>query len=346
MKKSRIAIINITGYIGAEVARLLCSHPGVQIVSVTGRSEAGKKLEKVMPHLSAIDLTIETEPGEADLVFSSLPHKAGADTIAPLVRKGVRVIDLSADFRLKDAAEYPRWYDFSHPAPELLSKAVYGLTELRRSEVPSATLLANPGCYPTGAILALAPAFKAGIIHPDVIVDSKSGVSGAGRTPSLGTHYAEVNESTSAYAVEGHRHLPEIVQELGAFHQAGPVAVTFLPHLVPMTRGILSSCYARLVEGRIASGQKGIAEVRDMYREFYKNEPFVKVVDTPPGTKQTWGSNLCLLHPAIDLRTNRLMVISCIDNLVKGGAGQAIQNMNLMLGFPEDTGLQALPVYP
>lgn len=346
MKQFRIAIINITGYIGGEVARLLYSHPGVQIVSVTGRSEAGKKLGKVMPHLSDIDLTIEAEPGEADLVFSSLPHKASADTIAPLARRGVRVVDLSADFRLKDAAEYPRWYDFTHPAPELLPKAVYGLTELRRSEVASASLVANPGCYPTSAILALAPAFKAGLVYPDVVIDSKSGVSGAGRTPSLGTHYAEANESVSAYALGGHRHIPEIVQELGAFHQGGPVSVTFLPHLVPMTRGILSSCYARLVEGRITSGQQGIDELRHLYQKFYKDEPFVKVVETPPQTKQTWGSNLCLLYPTIDLRTNKLIVISCIDNLVKGGAGQAIQNMNLMLEFPETMGLQALPVYP
>lgn len=346
MKKFRVAIINITGYIGAEVARLLCSHPGVQIVSVTGRSEAGRKLGKVMPYLSDIDLTIEAEPGEADLVFSSLPHKASADTIAPLAKRGVRVVDLSADFRLKDAAEYPRWYDFTHPAPELLPKAVYGLTELRRSEVASASLVANPGCYPTSAILALAPAFKAGLIYPDVVIDSKSGVSGAGRALSLGTHYAEANESVSAYALEGHRHIPEIVQELGAFHQGGPVSVTFLPHLVPMTRGILSSCYARLVEGRVASGPQGAAELRHLFGEFYKDEPFVKVVDAPPQSKQTRGSNLCLLYPAIDLRTNRLIVISCIDNLVKGGAGQAIQNMNLMLGFPETMGLQALPVYP
>ncbi|MBM4444333.1 MAG: N-acetyl-gamma-glutamyl-phosphate reductase [Chloroflexi bacterium] len=346
MKQYRVAIINVTGYIGAEVARLLHGHPGVRIVSVTGRSEAGKKLGKVMPHLSDIDLTIEAEHGEADLVFSSLPHKASADACAPLVRKGIKVVDLSADFRLKDAAEYPRWYDFTHPAPELLPAAVYGLTELRRSEVAAASLVANPGCYPTSAVLALAPALKAGLIGPDVVVDSKSGVSGAGRSPSLGTHYAEVNESVAAYALEGHRHLPEIIQELGAFHTGGPVSVTFVPHLVPMTRGILSSCYAPLVKGRIAGGQQGTAELLHFYREFYKDEPFVKIVDAPPQTKQTWGSNLCLLYPAVDPRADRLIVISCIDNLVKGGAGQAIQNMNLMLGFPETTGLQALPVYP
>jgi len=346
MKQFRVSIVNVTGYIGAEVVRLLSCHPGVQIVSVTGRSEVGKKLGRVMPHLSDIDLVIEKEPKEADLVFSSLPHKASAEAIAPLVEKGVSVVDLSADFRLKDSAEYTRWYDFAHPAAELLPKAVYGLTELRRAEIARASLVANPGCYPTSTILALAPAFKGGLIHPDVIVDSKSGVSGAGRTPSLGTQYAEINESVSAYALEGHRHLPEIVQELGACHPDKPVSVTFLPHLVPMTRGILSSCYAGLVEGKIAASRQGIAELGQIYRDFYKGEPFVKVVDTPPQTKQTWGSNLCLLYPTIDLRTNRLITVSCIDNLVKGGAGQAIQNMNLMLGFPETTGLEALPVYP
>lgn len=346
MKTFKIAIINITGYIGAEVARLLYCHPGVQLVSVTGRSEAGKKLGKVMPHLSDIDLTIETEPREADLVFSALPHKASAEAVASLFKKGIKAIDLSADFRLKDAGEYPRWYDFAHPAPELLPKAVYGLTEIHRSEIARASLVANPGCYPTSAILALAPAVKAGIIHPDIIVDSKSGISGAGRALSLRTHYAEANENTLAYSLDGHRHLPEIVQELTALHPDSPLSVTFLPHLVPMTRGILSSCYARLVEGKIASTQQGISDLKQIYRDFYKGEPFVKVVDAPPQTKQAWGSNLCLVYPTIDLRTNRLIAIGCLDNLIKGGAGQAIQNMNLMLGFPETLGLEALPVYP
>jgi len=346
MKMAKVTIINVTSYMGMEVARLLCRHPGVQIVSVTGRSEAGKKLGDVLPHLWQIDLTIDTEPGEADLVFSSLPHKTSAEAILPLVGKGIRVIDLSADFRLKEPGEYPRWYDFTHPAPELLRSAVYGLTELHRSEVIQSSLLANPGCYPTGAILALAPAVKEGLIHPDIIVDSKSGVSGAGRTLNLKAHYAEANENVSAYALEGHRHLPEIVQELEALRAGGPLSITFLPHLVPMTRGILSSCYARLVDGKIPGGEKGIAQLRQIYRDFYQDEPFVKVVDVPPQTKHTWGSNLCLVHPTVDLRTNRLIAISCLDNLVKGGSGHAVQNMNLMLGFPETTGLESLAVYP
>jgi N-acetyl-gamma-glutamyl-phosphate reductase len=206
--------------------------------------------------------------------------------------------------------------------------------------------VANPGCYPISAILALAPAVKEGLIHSDIIVDSKSGVAGAGRTLSLQTHYSEANENVSAYALEGHRHLPEIIQELKALRADFSPSLTFLPHLVPMTRGILSSCYARLNEGKIANSQKGIAKLRQIYRDFYHGEPFVTVVDVPPQTKQTRGSNFCLIHPTIDLRTGRMVVISCLDNLVKGAAGQAIQNMNLMLGFPETTGLEALAIYP
>jgi len=346
MQLAKISIINITSYVGAELARLLCRHPGVQIISITSRSEVGKRLEEVLPHLSEIDLSIETEPKEADLVFSSLPHKASAEAILPLIKRGIRVVDLSADFRLKEAEEYQRWYDFTHPAPEFLKEAVYGLTEFHRSQVAHSSLVANPGCYPVGALLALAPAVKEGLIYPDIIVDSKSGVSGAGRTLSLGTHYSEANENVSAYALEGHRHLPEILQELKALRPDFSPSLTFLPHLVPMTRGILSSCYAQLAEGKIASSQKGIAELRQIYRDFYKGEPFVRVVDAPPQTKHTWGSNLCLIHPTIDLRTNRLIVISCLDNLVKGGAGQAVQNMNLMLGFPETMGLEELAIYP
>ena len=346
MSLTRIAIVNITGYIGAEVARLLCNHPKVKIVSVTGRSEAGKRLGNVMPHLSQLDLTIEAAPGEADLIFSALPHKASAEAIIPLIRRGIKVIDLSADFRLKEAGQYQQWYDHVHPAPDLLQKAVYGIPELHRAEVAKAQLVANPGCYPTGAILALAPAVKAGIIKRDIIVDSKSGVSGAGRALTLATHFPEVNENVAAYSMDGHRHLPEIVQELQALQPRETLMITFQPHLIPMTRGILSSCYAPMVEGKIPVSQHGVAELRQVYRDFYKGETFVKVVDVPPQTKQAWGSNLCLIYPTIDLRTGRLIVVGCIDNLVKGGAGQAIQNMNLMLGFPETTGLEALPVYP
>lgn len=346
MSLVRIAVVNITGYMGAEVARILYCHPKVKIHCVTGRSEAGKPLGAVMPHLSPLDLTIEAAPADVDLVFSALPHKASAEAIAPLIEKGIKVIDLSADLRLKDATQYQQWYGHEHPAPQLLKKAVYGIPELHRTEIARAQMVANPGCYPTSAILGLAPAIKAGLVQQDIVVDSKSGVSGAGRTLSLNTHYPEVNENLSAYSLDGHRHLPEIVQELQAIHHGEPLKITFLPHLVPMTRGILSSCYANLIPGRIPCTQQGAAELRQIYRDFYRGEPFVRIADTPPQTKQAWGSNLCLIYPTIDIRTGRLIVISCIDNLVKGGAGQAVQNMNLMLGFPEAMGLEALPVYP
>ena len=346
MSRTRAGIINVTGYAGIELARLLYQHPEVELVSVTGRSAAGKKLGQVFPHLSAIDLTIEAEPGAVDLVFSAMPHAESAKEIIPLLDRGVKVVDISADFRLKEVEQYPTWYEFTHPAPELLKQAVYGLPELHRAEISSAQLVANPGCYPTGAILALAPVVKAGLIEPDIIIDSKSGVSGAGRALSLGTHYSEVNEDVSAYALKGHRHLPEIIQELTLLRPAPPPSVTFVPHLIPMTRGILSTGYARLVSGKLASGKKGEAELRQLYLDFYKDEPFVRIVEQPPHTKHTSGNNLCLLYPAIDSRTGRFIVISCIDNLIKGAAGQAVQNMNLMLGIPETTGLEALSLYP
>ena len=343
MSRIRVGIINVTGYAGIELARLLYHHPEVELSSVTGRSAAGQKLSGVFPHVVDIDLTITAELGEADFAFSAMPHKASIEVVLPLVEQGVKVVDISADFRLKNASEYTDWYDFVHPAPEILQKAVYGLPELHRDEIANAGLIANPGCYPTGALLALVPVVKERIIDASIIVDSKSGMSGAGRALSLTTHYDEANENVSAYALKGHRHLPEIVQELSALDASYTPVVTFLPHLVPMTRGILTSCYCQLRETGMI---KGTEELKQLYRDFYKDEPFVKVLDNPPGTKYTWGSNLCLIHPSFDPKTGRVIIISCIDNLVKGAAGQAIQNMNIMCGFTEITGLEALPVYP
>ncbi len=344
MSKTKVGIINVSGYAGIELARLLYQHPQVELTSVTGRSATGQKLGTVFPHLAGIDLTIEAKLGEVDLAFSAMPHQESAKEIIPLLDRGIKVVDISADFRLKDAVEYLSWYGFTHPAPQLLEQAVYGLTELYRSQVASAQLVANPGCYPTGAILALAPVVKAGLIEPDIVIDSKSGVSGAGRTLSQQTHYSEVNEDATAYALDGHRHLPEIIQELKRLHPGQSPSVTFVPHLIPMTRGILTTCYAPLVSGKATDSEK--KKLKQLYLDFYQDEPFVKVVELPPHTKHTWGNNLCLIHPTVDQRTGRLIVISCIDNLVKGAAGQAIQNMNLMLGLPETTGLQALAIYP
>ena len=346
MSKTKVGIINVTGYVGMELARLLYQHPEVELVSLTGRSAAGKKLGQVFPHLSQINLTIEAELGNVDLAFSAMPHRESAREVISVLNRGLKVVDISADFRLKESAEYPRWYDFIHPAPQLLKQAVYGLPELYRSQVASAQLVANPGCYPTGAILALAPVVKEGLIEPDIVIDSKSGVSGAGRTPSLQTHFSEVNEDVAAYALEGHRHLPEITQELKLLRPEQLLSVTFVPHLIPTTRGILSTCYASLTSGKVAAGKKGEEELRQLYLDFYRDEPFVKIVEFPPHTKHTLGNNLCLLYPTIDHRTGRLIVISCLDNLVKGAAGQAIQNMNLMLGIPETTGLEAIAIYP
>ena len=346
MSKTKVGIINVSGYIGVELARLLYQHPQVELTSVTGRSAAGQKLGAVFPHLAGMDLTIEAELGEVDLAFSAMPHKESAKEVIPLVNRGLKVVDISADFRLKDAAEYPDWYGFTHPAPQLLEQAVYGLPELYHSQVASAQLVANPGCYPTGAILALAPLVKAGLIEPDIVIDSKSGVSGAGRTLSLTTHYSEVNEDVSAYALAGHRHLPEITQELNLLSPQQPPSVTFVPHLIPMTRGILTTAYATPSPGKVAAGGKGKEELMSLYLDFYQDKPFVRVVDSSPHTKHTWGNNFCLILPTIDRSGEKLIVISAIDNLVKGGAGEAIQNMNLMLGLPETTGLEAPAIYP
>ena len=319
-----------------ELARILSRHPDVQLTSVTGRTSAGKKLGEAFPHLSPLDLTITEDLTESvDVVFSALPHATSAERLQPLLQQGVRTIDISADFRLNDLSEYERWYG-EHPCPQYLEDAVFGLPELNRKDVASAGLVANPGCYSTAAILALAPAMNAGIIGPDVVVDGKTGVSGAGR----GNYpFSEVNESVMAYSVEGHRHLPEMDQELSRLNGAIGPRITFVAHLVPMTRGILVTCYAPLRD--VPSD-----DVRALYQDFYSGEPFVKVAETPPMTKHTLGNNDCVLYPTVDQRANRLIVIGCIDNLVKGAAGQAVQNMNVMFGMDESEGLRQLALYP
>jgi len=349
-----VSIINITSYTGLELLRLLAQHPQFLLTSVTGRSAAGKRLNEVFPQLgiaafsglaNASDLVISEEPEQTDLAFVCLPHAAAADSVLTLLERGIKVVDLSADFRLRDVARYEEWYKHTHPAPALLESAVYGLCERHRERIATASLVANPGCYATAAILALLPAVSANIIAPDLIIDGKSGISGAGRGLSLGTHYAEANEDVSAYSLTGHRHLAEITQELEAAALAGPLRITFIPHLIPMTRGILATCYADLKQdesGRIPTTE----QVRSLYAQYYAGEPFVHVVDQAPHTKWTYGSNACLVYPMVDTPTRRLLVISCLDNLVKGAAGQAIQNANLLSGLPETTGLPALSLYP
>ena len=343
----KAAIINVTGYGGAELARILAGHPELEVAAATGRSGAGRRLAEIFPHLSPVDLDITDEfEGEADVVFSALPHAASAEKVLPLLERGARVVDFSADFRLKDALAYREWYRIDHPSPGHLADAAYGLPELNREEVRSSRLVANPGCYPTAAVLALAPAVSGSLITGDIIIDAKSGVSGAGRGLSLTTHYSEVNDSLRAYSVAGHRHMPEITQELERINPGPDLRITLLTHLVPMTRGILVSCYAPLNPDVVGTGAGAAATITEAYADHYREEPFVEVVAEPPSTKQTLGSNRCCVYPTVDLRTNRLMAIACIDNLVKGAAGQAVQNANLMLGLEETSGLGQLAVYP
>ncbi|HLG62290.1 MAG TPA: N-acetyl-gamma-glutamyl-phosphate reductase [Ktedonosporobacter sp.] len=354
-----VSIVNVTSYTGLELLRLLAQHPQFVVTAVTARSAVGKRLDEVFPQLHAESaktalnpaLVIADEPERTELAFVCLPHAAAAESVQRLLQQGTKVVDLSADFRLHNVHMYEEWYKHTHPAPALLETAVYGLCERHRERIQQAALVANPGCHATTAILALAPALAAGIITPDVIIDSKTGISGAGRTPTLATHYAEANEDVSAYSVAGHRHLPEIAQELEAAATGGghPVdgllRITFLPHLTPMTRGILATCYADLKQDA-SLYMSTTAQVRALYKEYYANEPFVHVVDEPPHTKWTYGSNHCFIYPMVDTRTKRLIIISCLDNLVKGASGQAIQNANLLYGFAETMGLSSLGMNP
>lgn len=340
----RIGIINVTGFAGMEAARLLWKHPEARIVAATGRSLAGQRLGDAFPSLDIYgDLVISDEiDQDVDVVFSSLPTAASAVACAPFARAGVKVIDIAADFRLKEPGAFEQWMSGGepHPAPDLLQEAVYGLPELNREELKSARVVANPGCYPATSILALAPAVAEGLIGDQIVVDAKSGISGAGRGGGAGFGYSEVNEDVSAYKIAAHNHQPEIQQELANLREAPRPKVTFVPHLVPMTRGIHATCYAPL------SRSVTQAEVNELYREFYKDAPFTKVSSAPPHTKHTLGTNMCLVHPAVDERNGMLVAVGVLDNLGKGAAGQAIENMNLMLGLDQSTGLDLPAVYP
>ncbi|HEY7975796.1 MAG TPA: N-acetyl-gamma-glutamyl-phosphate reductase, partial [Ktedonobacterales bacterium] len=322
--------------------RLLRHHPVFELVEVTARSDAGRRVEQVFPQLSGLDLTFTERVERAEVVFSALPDDAAVEILPALVAQGRRTLDLSAGFRLHDAALYPTWYRYEHPAPALLEEAVYGLPEWTRARLPDARLVACPGCYPTAALLALGPALAHDLIAPDVIVDAKSGASGAGRSLTLTTHFSEANEDVSADGVSGHRHLPEIIQALAETPSAGRAAprVTFIPHLMPMTRGILATCYGTLRAG-VTEG-----DVRDAYRDAYADEPFVRLTSAPPHTKWSYGSNLCFVYPMIEPHSGRFVVISALDNLVKGAAGQAVQCANSMYGLPETLGLPVEGVYP
>lgn len=359
-----VSIVNVTSYTGSELLRLLAQHPQFEVISVTGRGTIGKRLEEVFPYLRAgvpasperrpaIDprLVITEEAAQTDLAFVCLPHAAAAEVVLKLLQRGTKVVDLSADFRLRDVATYEEWYQHTHPAPALLETAVYGLCEHYRDSIRTTSLVANPGCHTTTSILGLSPAFAAGIVEPNVIIDAKTGISGGGRNPSPSYHFPEVDEDVSAYGLSGHRHMPEIAQELnasairGQHPFAGDLRITFVPHLMPMTRGILATCYADLKQDDDRP-LLTTAEVRSLYEHYYANEPFVHVVDQPPHTKWTYGSNHCFIYPVVDARAKRLIVVSCLDNLVKGASGQAIQNANILYGLPETAGLAALGVHP
>ncbi|TVP77682.1 N-acetyl-gamma-glutamyl-phosphate reductase [Thioalkalivibrio sp.] len=340
-----VGIVGATGYTGVELLRLLASHPQVEIAAVTSRGDSGTPVAGMFPSLrGVVDLDFvapEVEQlGGCDAVFFATPHGVAHALAGPLLERGVRVIDLSADFRIRDAKIWTHWYGQAHGAPQWLDEAVYGLPELNRERIREARLLAVPGCYPTAVSLGLLPLLQARAIDPtDIIADAKSGVSGAGRKAQVGGLFAEVGENFRAYGSAGHRHLPEIRQTLETV-VGGPVGLVFQPHLVPMIRGIHATLYARPLDVDM--------DFQALFEAFYREEPFVDVL--PPGahpeTASVRGTNLCRIAVVRPVESERLMVLSVIDNLVKGASGQAVQGMNLMFGFPEGQGLGAIPVFP
>jgi N-acetyl-gamma-glutamyl-phosphate reductase len=333
----KAAVAGANGYAGMTLVNLLARHPGVQLSQLTSRSYAGKPFSEVFPLLELKgEFGPEPDPDGLDVVFSCLPHNVGASKAAGWITAGARVIDMSADFRLHDAKQYPIWYRQEHPEPGLLAKAVFGLPELHERELKDAELVAVPGCYSTASILALAPAVAAGLVASDIVVDAKSGVSGAGRSPGIGVHFSEVNESAGAYAIGGHRHLPELMQELGKLSRNGEVHVTFVPHLIPMTRGILASCYFDL--------KGSVAELEGAYREFYAGQPFTRVVDHTPATKLASHTNLCLINVAA--QGKKAVVTAALDNLLKGAAGQGVECFNIAFGFERTTALEGPAQWP
>lgn len=344
---TRVGIIGASGYTGIELARILTRHDMVELTVVTSRQYAGKKLSEIYPSLlDCVDLVCENITGRdlaerADLFFTAVPHQTAMNIVPQLIEAGKMVVDLSADFRLHDSAVYEEWYQ-PHCAKKYLSEAAYGLPEIHRQQIKSSRLVANPGCYPTSTILALAPLLKNKLIDPStIIVDSKSGTSGAGRGAQVGTLYCEVTDGFRAYKIASHRHTPEIEQELSEL--AGQdVVISFTPHLVPMSRGILSTIYAS------AENDLTNDTLHALYTDFYFDERFVRICPQGgfPATQYVRGSNFCDIGCTFDPRTGRVIVVSAIDNLVKGAAGQAVQNMNLMCGFTEGSGLETISLFP
>ncbi len=328
----RVAVFGAAGFAGALAARLLHAHPGFELAWITSRSDVGRRLDELYPQhrvsLELEELDLERH-SEVDAAIVAYPHGAAAPLVSELRRRAVRVVDLSADFRLRDPAVYEEWYRH-HEAPELLTEAVYGLPERYRDQIREAGLVANPGCYPTASLLALAPLAREGVIE-DVIIDAKSGVSGAGRAATEKTHFVTADENVSPYGVPRHRHTPEIEQELAEL--GAEVRITFTPHLLPLDQGELVSCY---VSG---NGDLDRLELPELYSDYYGEEPFVEVVGTPPGVRAVRETNFCRVSVHRDARTGRVLVFSVLDNLWKGAASQAVQNLNLMLGRPEAEGI-------
>jgi len=345
---TRAAIIGASGYTGSELLRLLIHHPSLTVSAVTSRQYAGRRVADVFPHIGHqygdlvfMEPDITAVIKEADAAFVALPHKTAMEAVSELAKAQIPVVDLSADFRFRDVSVYEKWY-VPHIAPELLERSAYGLPELYREEIPSAAVVGNPGCYPTGAVLGLAPLLSRGAVSPlGIVIDSKSGVSGAGRSPSPGTIYPETTDGIRAYGVLSHRHTPEISVHLS--RAAGENAdVTFTPHLMPAIRGILSTMYTQ------TTAPMKTADILDILVHAYAAEPFVRVLspDTLPDTRWVRGSNFIDIGALVDSSGSRAIIVTAIDNLVKGASGQAIQNMNLLLGFPEDAGLSHIPLFP
>jgi len=345
--KTRVGVIGATGYTGVELLRLLLLHPKVEVTVLTSQKYAGVEIGQVFPSLTKYlqlkceELSVDQISKKTDFIFTAVPHKTAMETVPLFYGQGKRVVDLSADFRFKDPALYERWYQ-KHSCPELLPESVYGLPELHREEIKNAKIVGNPGCYPTGALIGLIPLLKIGMMsYENIIIDSKSGVSGAGRDVVLGSLFCEVNEGVKAYNIFKHRHLPEIEQELSQLVRK-KITVTFIPHLIPMDRGILTTLYVNF------SKEVKTEDVLNAFQESYKKEPFVRIYPRGkvPNTKDVRGSNYCDIGVEVNEADGRAVIITAIDNLVKGASGEAVQNMNIMLGYPETMGLDVVPLFP
>ncbi|CAB4340619.1 MAG: N-acetyl-gamma-glutamyl-phosphate reductase [Actinobacteria bacterium] len=349
MQVTSVGILGASGFTGAELLRLLANHPGFDLAFATGESQAGVAVRDLYPSLSAVYADVEFKVFEpslldgVDLVFCGLPHGASQSLMPTLVENVKWVVDLAADFRLQDAALYPKWYGEAHPCPELLPKFAYGLPELYRSQIVGASAVAVPGCYPTCTSLAIAPLITNGLVQLDsIVVDAASGVSGAGRPPKPNTTFCTVDEDYTAYGLLNHRHTPEIEQNIAtlASSKSSEVSVLFTPHLAPMNRGMLATCYLK------PTGSQSTEQLLEIYEDFYADEQFVVVTDGSPSTKACLGSNTAHVTVRADERTGHIVAIGAIDNLTKGASGQAVQCANILAGIPEATGLSSIGVYP